>query len=79
MDQELTNRGFNPSDSSILAHHQLHFWVILWEVTQKTQLEPDEIDLDSKPFGQEPESGEEKRKQHNQEETYKSALEITGF
>lgn len=46
---------------------------------EKTQLEPDEIDLDPKPFGQESESGEEKRKQHNQEETYKSALEITGF
>lgn len=79
MGQELTSRGFNPPDSSILAHHQLHFWVILWEVMQKTQLEPDETDLDPKPFGQESESGEEKRKQHNQEETYKSALEITGF
>lgn len=79
MDQELTSGGFNPSDSSNLAHHQQHLCVISWEVMQKTQLEPDEIDLDPKPFGQESESGEEKRKQHNQEETYKSALEITGF
>lgn len=41
MDQELTSQGFNPSVPSILARHQLHFWVILSGGYAKMQLDLD--------------------------------------